>query len=112
MEKSSTICSKSAESFLPGICKDLIGSSLDFLGKSYDEEKALADSLVDNFLIIYDGLFAISKAHEEQDEESQDNCKQLCCFCCVTLVLVFCLPRSGWSVWPMWHASFDCVELL
>ncbi|XP_053461936.1 kinesin-like protein KIF14 [Nycticebus coucang] len=73
MEKSSTIYSNSAESFLPGICKELIGSSLDFLGQSYDEEKTIADSLMNNFLKIYNGLLAISKAHEEQDEESQDN---------------------------------------
>lgn len=73
MEKSCTIYSKSAESFLPGICKELIGSSLDSLGRSYDEEKTLADSLMDSFLTIYSGLFSISKAHEEQDEESQEN---------------------------------------
>ncbi|KAM9612652.1 kinesin-like protein KIF14 [Trichechus inunguis] len=73
MEKSSTIYSNSAESFLPGICKELIGSSLDFLGQSYDEEKTIADSLINNFLKIYNGIFAISKAHEEQDEESHDN---------------------------------------
>ncbi|XP_027467896.2 kinesin-like protein KIF14 isoform X1 [Zalophus californianus] len=73
LEKSSTIYSSSAESFLPGICKELIGSSLDFLGQSYDEEKTMADSLINNFLKIYHGLFAISKAHEEQDEESQDD---------------------------------------
>ncbi|XP_037681013.1 kinesin-like protein KIF14 [Choloepus didactylus] len=72
MEKS-TIYSNSAESFLPGICKELIGSSVDFLGQSYDEEKSMADSLINNFLTIYNGLFVISKAHEEQDEESQDN---------------------------------------
>lgn len=58
----------------------MIGSSLDFLGQSYDEEKSMADSLINNFLKIYHGLFAISKAHEEQDEESQDNCKQPYCF--------------------------------
>ncbi|XP_029418013.1 kinesin-like protein KIF14 isoform X2 [Nannospalax galili] len=73
VEKSSTIYSNSAESFLPGICKELIGSSIDFLGQSYDEEKTIADSLISNLLKIYNGLFAISKAHEEQDEESQDN---------------------------------------
>ncbi|XP_029788997.1 kinesin-like protein KIF14 [Suricata suricatta] len=73
LEKSSTISPRSAESFLPGICKELIGSSLDFLGQSYDEEKTMADSLINNFLKIYHGLLAISKAHEEQDEESQDN---------------------------------------
>lgn len=75
MEKSNTIYSNSSESFLPGICKELIGSSIDFLGQSYDEEKTIADSLINNLLKLYNGLFAISKAHEEQDEESQNNCK-------------------------------------
>ncbi|XP_058130913.1 kinesin-like protein KIF14 [Dasypus novemcinctus] len=73
MEKSNTIYSNSAESFLPGICKELISSSLDLLGQNYDDENSMADSLINNFLKIYNGLFAISKAHEEQDEESQDN---------------------------------------
>ncbi|XP_052593042.1 kinesin-like protein KIF14 isoform X2 [Peromyscus californicus insignis] len=73
MEKSSTIYSNSSESFLPGICKELIGSSIDFLGQSYDEEKTIADSLINNLVKLYNGLFAISKAHEEQDEESQNN---------------------------------------
>ncbi|XP_037351641.1 kinesin-like protein KIF14 isoform X2 [Talpa occidentalis] len=72
-EKSSTISSNSAESFLPGICKELICSSLDFLGQSYDEERTTADSLISNFLKIYNGLFCINKAYEEQDEESQEN---------------------------------------
>ncbi|XP_021572800.1 kinesin-like protein KIF14 isoform X2 [Carlito syrichta] len=73
MEKPSTIYSNSGESFLPGICKELIGSSLAFLIQSYDEENTIADSLMNNFSKIYKGLVAISKAHEEQDEESQDN---------------------------------------
>ncbi|KAM4860717.1 kinesin-like protein KIF14 [Thomomys bottae] len=73
MERSSSICSKSSESFLPGICKELIGSAINFLGQNYDEEKTVADSLMSNLLKIYTGLFAISKAHEEQDEESQEN---------------------------------------
>ncbi|KAL6040750.1 hypothetical protein STEG23_017515, partial [Scotinomys teguina] len=73
MEKSSTIYSNSSESFLPGICKELIGSSIDFLGQSYDEEKTMADSLINSLLKLSNGLLAISKAHEEQDEESQNN---------------------------------------
>ncbi|XP_060034494.1 kinesin-like protein KIF14 [Erinaceus europaeus] len=72
MEKSSTLHSNSAESFLPGICKELICSLLDSLGQNYDEEKTMADSLISSFLTIYNGLFAISKAYEDQDEESQD----------------------------------------
>lgn len=96
MEKSSTICSNSTESFLPGICKELIGSSLDFLEQSYDEETSIADSLISNFLKIHHGLFAISKAHEEQDEESQDNCKQAHCLHGLTRAVVSCaFTRRG-----------------
>ncbi|KAK7810773.1 hypothetical protein U0070_009478 [Myodes glareolus] len=73
IEKSSAIYSNSSESFLPGICKELIGSSIDFLEQNYDEEKTIADSLMGNLLKLHNGLLAISKAHEEQDEESQSN---------------------------------------
>lgn len=75
MEKSSIIYSNTAESVIPGICKELICSSLDVFEQSYNEEKTMADSLLSNFLKIYNGLFAILKVYEEQDEESQDNCK-------------------------------------
>ncbi|XP_068930613.1 kinesin-like protein KIF14 isoform X2 [Petaurus breviceps papuanus] len=73
MEKSDSIYSNSAESFLPGICKELIGSSLDFLSQSDDEEKTILDSLITSFLKIHSCMSAISKAYEQQDEESQDN---------------------------------------
>ncbi|KAM9130433.1 kinesin-like protein KIF14 isoform 2-T2 [Pangshura tecta] len=74
VSKSSSICSGSSESFLPGICKELIGSALDLLGQNHEEEeKSIADSLLTNLLTIYTGVTAISNAYEQQDEESQDN---------------------------------------
>ncbi|XP_049626743.1 kinesin-like protein KIF14 [Suncus etruscus] len=73
MEKSSIIYPNTAESVIPGICKELICSSLDVFEQSYNEEKTMADSLLSNFLKIYNGLYAILKVYEEQDEESQDN---------------------------------------
>ncbi|XP_043341697.1 kinesin-like protein KIF14 [Cervus canadensis] len=71
--KSSPVYLASAEPFLPGICKELIGSSLELLGQSDDEEGTVADSLMSNFLRIHDGVLAVSRAHEEQDEDSQCN---------------------------------------
>ncbi|KAB0377462.1 hypothetical protein FD755_011906 [Muntiacus reevesi] len=71
--KSSPVYPDSAEPFLPGICKELIGSSLELLGQSDDEEGTVADSLMSNFLRIHDGVLAVSRAHEEQDEDSQCN---------------------------------------
>ncbi|XP_043346811.1 kinesin-like protein KIF14 isoform X2 [Dermochelys coriacea] len=73
VNKSSSICSSSSESFLPGICKELIGSALDLLGQNHEEEKSIADSLLTNLLTIYTGVTAISNAYEQQDEESQEN---------------------------------------
>ncbi|TKC46692.1 hypothetical protein EI555_018694, partial [Monodon monoceros] len=71
--KSSPVYPDSAESFLPGVCKELIGSSLELLGQSDDEENTVADNLISNFLKIHDGILAVSRAHEEQDEDSQSN---------------------------------------
>lgn len=68
---SSPVYLDSAEPFLPGICKELISSSLELLGQSDDEEGTVADSLMSNFLRIHDGVLAVSRAHEEQDEDSQ-----------------------------------------
>ncbi|CAM5171552.1 unnamed protein product, partial [Natator depressus] len=73
VNKSGSICSSSSESFLPGICKELIGSALDLLGQNHEEEKSIADSLLTNLLTIYTGVTAISNAYEQQDEESQEN---------------------------------------
>ncbi|XP_055966508.1 kinesin-like protein KIF14 [Sorex fumeus] len=73
MEISSAIYPNATESLIPGICKELICSSLDLFEQNYNEEKTMADSLLSSFLKIYNGLFAILKAYEEQDEESQEN---------------------------------------
>ncbi|EQB78241.1 kinesin family member 14 [Camelus ferus] len=53
------------------LIRELIGSSLELLGQSYGEENTVADSLVSNLLRICEGILAVSKAHEEQDEDSQ-----------------------------------------
>lgn len=63
--------SSSAESALPGICRELIGSALAVLGRS-GEEETVADGLVDGLLRVHGGLLAISRAHAAQDEDSPD----------------------------------------
>ncbi|XP_059533241.1 kinesin-like protein KIF14 [Myotis daubentonii] len=62
----------SAASSLPGICRELIGSSLAVLGRS-GEEETVADGLVDSLLRVHGGLLAISQAHAAQDEDSPDD---------------------------------------
>lgn len=107
MEKPSTIYSNSSESFLPGICKELIGSSIDFLGQSFDEEKTIADSLINNLLRLHNGVIAISKAHEEQDEESQDNRKPFLCFFPSPTMTALYPSLLTWCIRPasLHHAS-------
>nr|XP_006135454.1 kinesin-like protein KIF14 isoform X1 [Pelodiscus sinensis] len=73
VNKSNSICSSSSESFLPGICKELIGSALDLLGQNHEEEMFIANSLLANLFTIYSGVTTISNAYEQQDEESQEN---------------------------------------
>ncbi|XP_040119169.1 kinesin-like protein KIF14 [Oryx dammah] len=69
--KSSPVYLDSAEPFLPGICKELISSSLELLGQSDDEEGTVADSLMSSLLRIHAGVLAVSRAHGELDEDSQ-----------------------------------------
>ncbi|XP_045674220.1 kinesin-like protein KIF14 isoform X1 [Phyllostomus hastatus] len=57
---------------LPGICRDVIGSSLAVLGQSH-EDRTAADSLVRDLLDVYGGLLAIARAHADQDEDGQDD---------------------------------------
>ncbi|XP_062353665.1 kinesin-like protein KIF14 [Cinclus cinclus] len=69
----SNICSSTSELFLPGICKESLGSALDLLEQSHEGGKSIADSLLTNLFIIFSGASAISKAYEQQDEECQEN---------------------------------------
>ncbi|KAG8436568.1 hypothetical protein GDO86_007614 [Hymenochirus boettgeri] len=79
MNKSSSFLSSSScasfdisESHLPGICKDLIGSSLDFLGRSHVDDINMADSLINSVKFLYIGVHAVSQAYEQQKEDSTD----------------------------------------
>ncbi|XP_075473177.1 kinesin-like protein KIF14 [Ascaphus truei] len=69
---SSTSSSNLPESHLPGICKDLIGSALDYLGRSLTDENNMADSLISGLHAICSGVRAVSQEYEQQDEESAD----------------------------------------
>ncbi|XP_053325412.1 kinesin-like protein KIF14 [Spea bombifrons] len=72
LSKSNSVCSNTPDSHLPGICKDLIGSSLDFLGQSHADESNMADSLIRCVCTICAGVCALSQASEQQDADSSD----------------------------------------
>ncbi|XP_063796207.1 kinesin-like protein KIF14 [Pseudophryne corroboree] len=71
-KSSSSVCSNPTDSHLPGICKDLIGSALDYLGQCHADERNLADSLIHCVQIVCTGVHAVSQAYEQQDEDSTD----------------------------------------
>lgn len=68
-----SLSSDPPESFLPGICKVLIGSALEALGQSCDEKLSMAQSLLATLFTINTGVFAMIAAYD-QAEESQENC--------------------------------------
>ncbi|XP_025974750.2 kinesin-like protein KIF14 isoform X2 [Dromaius novaehollandiae] len=69
----SSICPSSSELFIPGICKESLSSALDLLEQNHEGGKSVADNLLTNLFTIFTGVSAISKAYEQQDEESQEN---------------------------------------
>ncbi|KAJ1173511.1 hypothetical protein NDU88_005343 [Pleurodeles waltl] len=73
LSKSSSTCSSSYESFLPGICKEMITSALDFLGQGHANEQSVADSIIMDLITVHTGVAAISSAYESQDDESLEN---------------------------------------
>ncbi|XP_077188891.1 kinesin-like protein KIF14 isoform X2 [Paroedura picta] len=60
------------ESFVPGICKELISSALDVLEQIHEEEDSVAQSLLAGLFTIYAGVTAMTHAYE-QAEETQEN---------------------------------------
>lgn len=68
--------SSPAEPVLPGVCRELIGSSLAALPPSPDEESSVADSLLQALFTVRSGLCALARAHEDQDEDSADERKR------------------------------------
>ncbi|XP_018425011.1 PREDICTED: kinesin-like protein KIF14 [Nanorana parkeri] len=72
LSKSSSVCSNGNDSNLPGICKDLIGCALDYLGQSHADESSIADSLVSCIETVCKGVHAVSQAYEQQDEDGTE----------------------------------------
>nr|XP_033772563.1 kinesin-like protein KIF14 [Geotrypetes seraphini]XP_033772564.1 kinesin-like protein KIF14 [Geotrypetes seraphini]XP_033772565.1 kinesin-like protein KIF14 [Geotrypetes seraphini] len=97
-DKSSSVTSDSSEAFLPGICKDLIGSALEMLGRSYTEERSVADSLIAALLTVHTGVSAIFKAYEQQDEDSHEN--------------LFVLDRAAQENSVVMTSAFDKLVIL
>ncbi|XP_008113231.2 kinesin-like protein KIF14 isoform X1 [Anolis carolinensis] len=70
--KLTSLSSDAPESFLPTICKELIGSALNVFEPTDEEEESIAQSLLETMFTIHTGVIALTKAYE-QDEDSQEN---------------------------------------
>lgn len=68
------LISDSPESFIPGICKELLSSALDVLGQVQEEQESMAQILLKILIKIYIQVKAMTKAYE-QAEENPENCK-------------------------------------
>ncbi|XP_060088328.1 kinesin-like protein KIF14 isoform X2 [Heteronotia binoei] len=60
------------ESFVPGICKELISSALDVLEQTHEKEESVAQNLLTALFTVYAGVTAMTHAYE-QTEESEEN---------------------------------------
>ncbi|KAM3915389.1 kinesin-like protein KIF14 [Leptodactylus fuscus] len=69
---SSSVCSNPTDSHLPRICKDLLGSSLDYLGQSHADESNIADSVICCLRTVCSAVYGLSRAYEQQDDDSTD----------------------------------------
>ncbi|NXX88779.1 KIF14 protein, partial [Centropus bengalensis] len=87
-----------SESFLPGICKESISSSLSLLEQNDEGGRSIADSLLSNLFIIFSGVSAISQAYEQQGEECQEN--------------FFCLDRAAQSYSIRIISAFERLVVL
>ncbi|XP_068096184.1 LOW QUALITY PROTEIN: kinesin-like protein KIF14 [Hyperolius riggenbachi] len=72
LSKSSSVSSVGNDSYLPGICKDLIGCTLDYLGQSHADRRSVADSVISCVETVCKGVHAVSQAYEQQDQDSTD----------------------------------------
>ncbi|XP_075689507.1 kinesin-like protein KIF14 [Rhinoderma darwinii] len=72
LSNSSGVDSNPTDSHLPGICNDLIGSALDYLGQSQSDESNMADSLICCLRTVCRGVQALSQAYEQQDDDGTD----------------------------------------
>ncbi|XP_040263663.1 kinesin-like protein KIF14 [Bufo bufo] len=72
LSKSSSVCSNPTDSHLPGICKDLVGSALDFLGQRHADESNIVDSVIFCLCTVCAAVHALSRAYEQQDDDGTD----------------------------------------
>uniref|UniRef100_A0A8C2A695 Kinesin family member 14 n=1 Tax=Cyprinus carpio TaxID=7962 RepID=A0A8C2A695_CYPCA len=75
MNKPPSLHSRTSDSALPAICKDLIGSAVARLRtcQSAEETESLADKLTLDLLVVHRAVRSIADLYEHLDDDSQEN---------------------------------------
>ncbi|XP_032073289.1 kinesin-like protein KIF14 [Thamnophis elegans] len=88
------------ESFVPGICKELLSSALDVLGQVHEEE-SMAQILLKTLITIYTRVIAMTKAYEQAEENpenffSVDQAAQSCSIAITSAFQQFVVLTNQW----------------
>ncbi|XP_026527495.1 kinesin-like protein KIF14 [Notechis scutatus] len=89
------------ESFVPGICKELLTSALDVLGQVHEEEESMAQILLKTLITIYTRVTAMTKAYEQAEENPEnfftvDQAAQSCSIVITSAFQQFVVLTNQW----------------
>ncbi|KAG8132736.1 hypothetical protein E2320_010568, partial [Naja naja] len=89
------------ESFVPGICKELLTSALDVLGQVHEEEQSMAQILLKTLITIYSQVTAMTKAYEQAEENpanffTVDQAAQSCSIAVTSAFQRFVVLTNQW----------------
>uniref|UniRef100_A0A670YC19 Kinesin-like protein KIF14 n=1 Tax=Pseudonaja textilis TaxID=8673 RepID=A0A670YC19_PSETE len=90
------------ESFVPGICKELLTSALDVLGQVHEEEEeSMAQILLKTLITIYTRVTAMTKAYEQAEENPEnfftvDQAAQSCSIAITSAFQQFVVLTNQW----------------
>lgn len=73
VSKPPSTSSSSPDSAMPGICKELIGQSVDLLRSCNGTDESMADRLASDLYRVYTAIQTISDLYDSLDDDSQEN---------------------------------------
>lgn len=104
--------SSSADSAMPGICKELIGQSVACLRGCSGTEKSIADRLVSDLNLVYVAVKSISDLYNSLDDDSQENGEICMCRKVQRTVCTFVIQRALFFILCVCELWFKGVNVL
>ncbi|XP_039185565.1 kinesin-like protein KIF14 isoform X1 [Crotalus tigris] len=95
------LISDSPESFIPGICKELLSSALNVLGQVQEEQESMVQILLKTLITIYTRVTAMTKAYEQAEENPEnfftiDQAAQSCSIAITSAFQQFVVLTNQW----------------